>query len=237
MARPAIEAVFTMWPSSPPSSMRGTNARTPWTTPIRLMLIVQSQSASVPSHARSRRVAAVAATPALLKTTWTRPNVLEGGVGQAVDGVGGRDVGGDGEHLDAGGLDRRLRRGQGVGLDVGEHEVHALGGEAVGGGQPDPARRAGHDGHPILDVLHGRPLSSPAEATDPASRDRDDRAGVGVELVEVLADAGAGAALVGPAGEALVDDRRRRLDAGRRRARRGRRRLPARACGRPCRGR
>ena len=26
---PATEAVFTMWPGSPPSSMRGTKARTP----------------------------------------------------------------------------------------------------------------------------------------------------------------------------------------------------------------
>ena len=82
------------------------------------------------------------------------PERAERGVGQAVDGLGRRHVGRHGEHLDAGGLDRRLRRGQRVGLDVGEHEVHALGGEAVGGGQPDPARRAGHDGHPILDVLH-----------------------------------------------------------------------------------
>src|SRR5918995_581460 len=41
--------------------MRGTNARTPWTTPITLTLSVQSQSATDPSHARKRSVAAVAA--------------------------------------------------------------------------------------------------------------------------------------------------------------------------------
>src|SRR6266849_7267108 len=53
-----------------------------------------------------------------------------------------------------------------------------------------------------------RPLvTSRNSAMAPPSLDGDDGTAVGVELVQVLGDAVAGAALVGPAREALVDDR------------------------------
>ena len=66
---PAIDAVLTKWPSSPPASIRGRNARTPWITPQRLTLITHCQSASVCSW-----TAPITATPALLHTTWAAPN-------------------------------------------------------------------------------------------------------------------------------------------------------------------
>ena len=68
------------------------------------------------------------------------------------------------------------------------------------------------------------------------SGDRDDGPRVCVELVEVLADPGAGATVVGPPGEALVHDRRVGLDAPRP-ARPALPRLRARDLARPCRRR
>src|SRR5262249_36843128 len=67
---PAIDAVLTMWASSPPASMRGRKARTPWITPQRLTLMTQCQSASECSCA-----APTPAPPALLHRTWAAPNV------------------------------------------------------------------------------------------------------------------------------------------------------------------
>ena len=68
VVRPAIEAVLTMCPSSPPASMRGTKARTPWITPQRFTPITHCQSASECSW-----TAPITATPALLQTTWAAP--------------------------------------------------------------------------------------------------------------------------------------------------------------------
>ena len=138
VSSPAIDAVLTMWPSSPCSSIRGTNARTPCTTPIRLMPSVQSQSASDPSHARSRSVAAVAATPALLNSTWTLPNVLNAASARSSDRAAADETSvAHGEHAAALRLDRRLGGGERLGLDVGEHELHPGVGEAV---RASPAR-------------------------------------------------------------------------------------------------
>ncbi len=66
---PAIDAVFTTWPSSPPASIRGTNARTPWMTPHRFTSMTHFQSARVCSC-----TAPMTATPALLQRTWAAPN-------------------------------------------------------------------------------------------------------------------------------------------------------------------
>src|SRR4051794_12090314 len=65
---PATDAVFTMWQSSPCSIIAGTNAWIPWTMPIRLTPTSHSQSDSVDSHSGP-----LTATPALLKSRWTRP--------------------------------------------------------------------------------------------------------------------------------------------------------------------
>ena len=68
VVRPAIDAVLTMWPSSPPASMRGRKARTPWITPHRFTLMTHCQSASVCSC-----TAPITATPALLHSTCAAP--------------------------------------------------------------------------------------------------------------------------------------------------------------------
>ena len=70
VARPAIDTVFTTWPSVPAASMRGTNARTPCTMPMTFTPSVHSKSASVHSHIRPPWN-----TPALLHSTCTAPNV------------------------------------------------------------------------------------------------------------------------------------------------------------------
>jgi hypothetical protein len=69
VVRPAMEAVLTICPSSPPASILGRNARTPWITPHRFTLMTHCQSARVCSCA-----APITATPALLQTTWAAPN-------------------------------------------------------------------------------------------------------------------------------------------------------------------
>ena len=69
VVRPAIDAVLTMCPSSPPASMRGRNSRTPWITPQRFTLMTHCQSARVCSC-----TAPITATPALLQSTWAAPN-------------------------------------------------------------------------------------------------------------------------------------------------------------------
>src|SRR5579862_2796781 len=66
---PATEAVFTMCPSCPSASIRGTKERTPCTTPMRLMSSVHFQSSIV-----AVQMGPATATPALLKTRWTAPN-------------------------------------------------------------------------------------------------------------------------------------------------------------------
>ena len=77
--RPAIEAVFTMWPGSSWSSIFGRNARMPWTTPQKLTPKVQRQSLKECSQRAtgepnpSRASSLSATTPALLQRMWTFP--------------------------------------------------------------------------------------------------------------------------------------------------------------------
>src|SRR5207248_1293889 len=65
---PAIEAVLTMCPPSPPAIIRGTNVSIPWITPQRLTPRTHCQSRCV-----ARSSPPHAATPALLQRTWTAP--------------------------------------------------------------------------------------------------------------------------------------------------------------------
>ena len=67
---PSPDDVFTTWPGSPDSIMRGTNASTPCTTPITLTPCTHFQSLTVVSHT----FADGAPTPALLHSTWHAPN-------------------------------------------------------------------------------------------------------------------------------------------------------------------
>src|SRR5215472_13127147 len=68
VVRPAIDAVLTMCPASPPASMRGRKARTPWMTPQRFTLMTHCQSAIECSC-----TAPITSTPALLQSTWAAP--------------------------------------------------------------------------------------------------------------------------------------------------------------------
>src|SRR5260221_3665745 len=67
---PASEAVLTICPPSPWLSISGTKISTPLATPFRLTSSTQRHSSSV-----SRSIGAETATPALLTTTWTLPNL------------------------------------------------------------------------------------------------------------------------------------------------------------------
>ena len=60
-----------------------------------------------------------------------------------------------------------------VRLDVGHHHLHALGGEALGEREPDPARRAGDHRDLPGEILHGfppRPADRPDDAASSAQR-------------------------------------------------------------------
>ena len=77
---------------------------------------------------------------------------LEAGhVGHHPDGVGP-----SGAQLGHGGV-------EGFGLDVGEHDLHALAGEALPHGPPDTAGAPGDDGDLVLQVLHVSPPQFGAE--------------------------------------------------------------------------
>src|ERR1700722_7702020 len=41
-------------------------------------------------------------------------------------------------------------------VDIGHHDPHTLGHKGLGEGQPDPAGRAGHDGHLVPERAHGQ---------------------------------------------------------------------------------
>ena len=66
---PSGDEVLMTIPSSPPASMRGTNAWMPWATPKTLTPNVHFQSLGVESHTSPPG----GPTPALLHSTWTAP--------------------------------------------------------------------------------------------------------------------------------------------------------------------
>ena len=125
---PASDAVFTMWPSPWASSM-GRNTRMPWMTPHRLTPSTHSQSAVVRSC-----ISPPPPTPALLQTTWTAPNASIAASPERVDLVAVGHVGDHGDHLDATGAQVGGDGVERVGLDVGQHQPHALGREPLGQG-------------------------------------------------------------------------------------------------------
>ena len=70
--KPAMDAVFTMWPS-PASSSLGRKDRNPWTTPQKLTPSTHSHSLRGISQTWPPPLPL---TPALLQTTWTAPKRL-----------------------------------------------------------------------------------------------------------------------------------------------------------------
>ena len=97
------------------------------------------------------------------------PEVLDGRGPDALDGVGISDVGGDGQDLGAlAGQSRRVRA-QGVLVDVGHDDLHAGGDEAFDDGQPDATGRAGDDGGPSFQLLHGQSIVSEGVRRPPSS--------------------------------------------------------------------
>ena len=114
------------------ASMRGTKARTPWITPQRFTPITHCQSASVCSCD-----GAAPPTPALLQSTWTAPNArgLARPAPRRPRPARRRRASPDGRRPAAQRGRRALER---VGLDVGQDDLHALGGEALRQRQPMP---------------------------------------------------------------------------------------------------
>ena len=83
-------------------------------------------------------------------------------VAQRVDVAGDGDVRDAGDGLRAGGLDGGTRRGEVLGVDVGEDEPHSFGREPLGQRAADAARRAGNDRDAARQLLHvSRPCQSP----------------------------------------------------------------------------
>ena len=81
--------------------------------------------------------------------------------------------------MDLGALvgESRCLRPEALLVDVGHDDAHALAGEGFDDGQPDAAGRAGHDGRPALEMLHGAPMvpgtpAAPRCAPAPPARRR-----------------------------------------------------------------
>ena len=134
----------------PPPSRWGRKARHPCTTPQKLTPITHSQALSGPNQASPR-----GATPALLHTTCTPPKRSTASAASACTSASlltsVRTVcTSDAVRADLGG-----GRGEGVLLDVGEHDVQAGGGEPLRQCQPDPAAASGDHRDLTPGELHG----------------------------------------------------------------------------------
>ena len=82
-------------------------------------------------------------------------------VADRVDVGGDRHVGRHAHHVGALGLELRHRGRQRSRLDVGQHQAHAVGREALGQRPADAAGPAGDHGHPVLQLPHRAPFLSP----------------------------------------------------------------------------
>ena len=110
-----------------------------------------------PPPVRERGVvdaAPVPADPGVVAEHVHRAERLEGARGERVHALRVRDVGLDGEHFRARVAQLGCGRLEGIALDIGEDDAHALLGEALRQSAPDPARRAGDDRHAALELLH-----------------------------------------------------------------------------------
>src|SRR6185437_13264375 len=85
---------------------------------------------------------------------------FEGGIGEAFDVVLFEDVRADGQYLTALLFDGRFRHRERFGFDIGDDDVHAFFGEAVGEGEAHAAGSASDDGHAAIKVFHARNLRS-----------------------------------------------------------------------------
>ena len=148
---PLPDDVFTMWPSSPCSSMRGTNALIPHAMPSTLTSTHQRQSFG--SYSQSC-VWPPGPMPALLHSTCTAPNsstVSSARCSTDSGFVTSVTQPGDVEPVGPQRGDRVVER---TGLDVGEHHLHPVLGEVPAHREPDAVGTAGDDGDLALDVSH-----------------------------------------------------------------------------------
>ena len=141
---PCLEPVLTTRPGAPCSIMRGTNARTPWTTPQKLTPSAACQSSSRPN--------APPPTPGR-GVVHQQPDLAErrvDGFLQRLDLFRACHVGRHGKDIliAARGKpgDLIARRLQLLGQDVGHADAHAERGEALARGEPDAHRGAGDHG-------------------------------------------------------------------------------------------
>ena len=150
---PFDDDVFITCPGPPCSRSTGTNVLMPLITPNTLTSTAQRQSFTWCCHSAPSEPDGM---PALLHTRCTAPNAVEGRVAEVLDRLEQRHVGGDADHarpnrLDSscdGGVEQRL-------VDVGEHDLHALGEEPLAQRPPDATAAAGDHGDLAPEVLHG----------------------------------------------------------------------------------
>ena len=121
----------------PPPTRWGRNVRQPCTTPQKLTPITHShdEQRAEPGIRRAGNAGVVAHHV-------DSAEALERRAARACDLFVLADVRADRQHVDAVGADLLRRRGEGVVLHVGEHEVEPGGTEAIGERQPDAAPAA-----------------------------------------------------------------------------------------------
>ena len=211
---PALEAVYAGCPSpglraaiderlmtrpQPRSAIAGTVARTVWNMPDRFTWTSCCQASGDISAMR----AMLFTIPALLTRMSTGPSSAAQAATAAVDGVGIGDVHGQ-RHRPPPEVGHRARRRdvllrpgrarpqpvpalavERLGVDVGDGDVGARGGEGQGDRPPDAPRRAGHEGDASgqrLGVQHGSASVGVAFTADPlrqAQRGSENRTGAG----------------------------------------------------------
>ena len=137
----AIDAVFTTQPGSPDARMRGTNAWMPWITPHRSTSITRCHSERGSSQELPLRDDAGVVHRTRAASRSARPRRRRRAPSRR-----------DRSRRPPASAPRRRRRASRVGVlarlrlvAVGHEHAHARGDERLGGREPDPARRAGHD--------------------------------------------------------------------------------------------
>ena len=134
------------------ASITGTNALMPWMTPHTLTASAHSQSRSSCSHIAP---SAPAPMPALLQTTCTAPNAASAASRSCADRLV-RSVTSVGTPMTSSPSAVQLGDGllQRLGLDVGEHDLHAGRAEALAHRAADAAGATGDDGDSPCSSLH-----------------------------------------------------------------------------------
>ena len=140
---PFDDDVFITWPGSPCSSSTGTNVLMPLITPNTLTSTAQRQSFTWCCHSAPSEPDGI---PALLHTRCTAPNCSRVASRRCSTDSSSDTSVGHADHVAAAGRQLAHRGVEQRFVDVGQHDLHALGQEPLAQRTPDATATAGDHG-------------------------------------------------------------------------------------------